>query len=140
MRVVWGVLSPTLDTVRLFVHVLAAAIWVGGQFTLAGALPGLRKVGPDATKAAANGFARVAWPAFGVAVVTGMWGIFASGDTSGGYMAVLGIKVLLVVAAGGSAFAHAVTSNRGIKAATGAVGGLLSLAIVFLGILLTTHG
>jgi hypothetical protein len=69
-----------------------------------------------------------------------MWGVFASGDTSGGYMAVLGIKVLLVAAAGGSAFAHAVTSNRGIKAATGALGGLFSIAIIFLGVLLTTHG
>ena len=24
-------LSPTLDTVRLFLHVLAASVWVGGQ-------------------------------------------------------------------------------------------------------------
>ena len=29
-------LSPTATTVRLFLHVLAACVWVGGQLTLAG--------------------------------------------------------------------------------------------------------
>jgi uncharacterized membrane protein len=29
------VLSVSWDTVRLFLHVLAATIWVGGQLTLA---------------------------------------------------------------------------------------------------------
>lgn len=134
-------LSPTLDTIRLFVHVLAASIWVGGQFVLAGAVPGLRKVGPDATKAAANGFARVAWPAFGIAFITGMWNIFALGtDLPSGFMAVLGIKVVLVVVAGASAAAHSASSKRAVIAATGAIGGILSLVIMFLGVLLTTHG
>ena len=32
-------LSPTLDTVRLFVHVLAASVWVGGQIALGGIVP-----------------------------------------------------------------------------------------------------
>ena len=32
-------LSPTWDTVRLTLHTLAATIWVGGQFTLAGLVP-----------------------------------------------------------------------------------------------------
>lgn len=132
-------LSPNIDTIRLFIHVLAASIWVGGQFTLAGAVPGLRKVGPEATKAAANGFAKVAWPAFGVAVVTGMWNIFEVNDSSGSYMAVLGIKVLFVFAAGGSAAAHSTTTKRSIMAITGAAGGILSIAILFLGVLLTTH-
>ncbi len=29
-------LSPTATTWRLFLHVLAATIWIGGQITLAG--------------------------------------------------------------------------------------------------------
>ena len=29
-------LSPTADTVRLFLHVLAASVWVGGQIVLHG--------------------------------------------------------------------------------------------------------
>ena len=32
-------LSVNWDTIRLFVHVLAAAIWVGGQLTLAALVP-----------------------------------------------------------------------------------------------------
>ena len=31
-------LTPGLDDVRLFLHVLAASVWVGGQLTLAGLL------------------------------------------------------------------------------------------------------
>lgn len=30
------------DTVRMFVHVLAATVWVGGQLTLAALVPALR--------------------------------------------------------------------------------------------------
>ena len=35
-------LSPTVDTVRLFLHVLAASVWVGGQIVLAGLVLGVR--------------------------------------------------------------------------------------------------
>ena len=47
-------LDITTAHVRLFLHVLAATIWVGGQFTLAGLVPVLRPLGPDATRAAAR--------------------------------------------------------------------------------------
>ena len=57
-------LSPSLTTVRLFLHILAASVWVGGQIALAGVVPTVRKVSPEATKAVARAFARVAWPAF----------------------------------------------------------------------------
>jgi putative copper export protein len=36
------VLPITWSTVRLFVHVVAATVWVGGQLTLAALVPGLR--------------------------------------------------------------------------------------------------
>ena len=65
-------LSVDLETVRLFLHVLAATVWVGGQITLAALVPALRAAGADAPKAAANAFTRVAWPAFGVLLVTGI--------------------------------------------------------------------
>jgi hypothetical protein len=35
----WGMLSASWDSIRLFVHVLAATIWVGGQITLAAPSP-----------------------------------------------------------------------------------------------------
>ncbi len=54
-------LTVSWDTVRLFLHVLAATIWVGGQLTLAALVPVLRRVGPDAPRVAAPRFAIVAW-------------------------------------------------------------------------------
>ena len=41
-------LAVSWDTVRLFLHVLAATIWVGGQLTLAVLVPVLRRFGTDA--------------------------------------------------------------------------------------------
>src|SRR4051794_37140730 len=68
-------LSVALDTIRLFVHVLAATVWVGGQLTLAGLVPGLRALGPDVPRTVARRFNRIAWPAFGVLFLTGLWNL-----------------------------------------------------------------
>ena len=134
-------LSPSVDTLRLFIHVLSAAIWVGGQFVLAGIVPGLRKLGPEATRVAANGFAKIAWPAFIVAFMTGIWNVLAVGtDVPDGYNVTLGIKLLLVVAAGASAAAHSATSSRVIKGVTGALGAVMAIAMLFLGSLLAHPG
>lgn len=131
-------LSISLDTIRLFLHVLAASVWVGGQIVLVGAVPRLRKIGPEATKAAANGYSMVAWPAFGLAFMTGIWNMLAVDYSNvSGWAATLGIKILLVVAAGGSAVVHATTTKRALMAITGAAGGVLALVILFLGIMLS---
>ena len=47
-------LSVSWTTVRLFLHVLAATVWVGGQLTLAGLVPGLRRLSPDAPRVVAR--------------------------------------------------------------------------------------
>ena len=70
-------LPITWATVRVFLHVTAATIWVGGQLTLAGLVPGLRALNADAPRAVARRFNRIAWPAFGVLVATGIWNILA---------------------------------------------------------------
>ena len=47
-------LSVNWDTIRLFLYMLAAMIWVGGQIALAVLLPVLRRAGaacPDRTLA-----------------------------------------------------------------------------------------
>ena len=135
-------LTPSLETIRLFLHVLAAAVWVGGQITVAGLLPTLRRLGPDAPRLVARAFSRVAWPALFVLVVTGVWNVFEvdMGSADASYNVTLGVKVVLVVAVGLSAWVHGVTSNRRVLAVTGALGGLGSLVVLFLGILLAHSG
>ena len=130
-------LAVHLDTVRLFLHVTAAAVWVGGQLTLVGLLPAVRRLGPDAPRAVARAFNRVAWPAFAVLVATGIWNVFAvapSGDTA--YDATLGLKIVVVVVAGVAAALHSVARSRRALAVWGALGGLAAVGALFLGVLL----
>ncbi|MDX6326988.1 MAG: hypothetical protein QOK15_3342 [Nocardioidaceae bacterium] len=125
-----------LGTVRLFLHVLAATIWVGGQITLAALVPALRAAGSDVPKAAARAFNRVAWPAFAVLVLTGAWNVLAEGDKGPAYEHTLMVKYVLVVASGVTAFVHARARSRSMTAAFGALTGLTALATLFVGVLL----
>lgn len=47
-------------TIRLFLHVLPATIWVGGQVTLAALVPVLRRAGTDIPRATVRRFSQVA--------------------------------------------------------------------------------
>lgn len=125
-----------LETVRLFLHVLAATIWVGGQITLAALVPALRSVGAEVPKVAANAFNRVAWPAFAVLVVTGVWNVVAEGDKGPEYEHTLMLKYVLVLASGLTAYLHARAGSRRAMAVFGALTGLTALAALFVGILL----
>lgn len=132
-------LPASWTTVRLFVHVLAATVWVGGQLTLAGLLPGLRRVAPDAPGWAARRFARIAWPAFAVLFATGIWNLMGTdAEFTGAYGATLFVKLLVVALSGVGAAAHSVTRNPALLAAGGALAGLSGLAALWLGVLL--HG
>jgi putative copper export protein len=133
-------LSPTLDTVRLFLHVFAASIWVGGQIALAGVVPTVRKAAPDATKAVARAFARVAWPAFAVVVLTGIWNLVEIdvADTGTTYQVTLFVKLVLVFASGAAAALHSVGRTTLAIALGGAIGLLAGLGAMFCGYLLTT--
>ena len=121
------------ETVRLFLHVLAASIWVGGQITLAALVPVLRAGGADVPKAAARAFARIAWPAFGVLVLTGIWNVAVEDDLD---QATLGVKYALVLLSGVSAFLHGRASSRRQMAIWGALTGLSAVATLFVGIVL----
>lgn len=125
-----------LETLRLFLHVLAATIWVGGQITLAALVPALRAAGADVPKAAAQAFNRVAWPAFGVLIATGVWNVLAEGDQGPAYQRTLSLKYALVVASGLTAFLHARAASRRAMALFGALTGLTALATLFVGIML----
>ena len=128
--------SVDLETIRLFLHVLAATVWVGGQVTLAALVPALRAAGTDVPKAAANAFNRIAWPAFAVLVLTGVWNVIAADDSSAAFQNTLSLKYAMVLASGVTAYLHArATSKRGM-AVWGALTGLTALGALFVGIML----
>jgi putative copper export protein len=130
-------LASTLDTIRLSLHVLAATVWVGGQFTLAAVVPALRGLGADVPRAAARAYNRVAWPAFGVLIATGSWNVAAvSDDNHGRYAVVLGIKMAVVVLSGVAAWLHTRASTPRGLAVWGSVSGLSAMTAVVLGVLL----
>jgi putative copper export protein len=125
-----------IDTVRIFLHVLGVTVWVGGQLVMLSLLPVLRSAGiEDLPARAAQAFQRVAWPAFGLAVITGVWNIFEVDlDTAtSGYNAAFGIKFLLVIISGLAAYIHAQSDKRAIKGMMGGIGFLSALGAMFLG-------
>ena len=129
-------LPVTLDAVRLFLHILAATVWVGGQLVLAALVPVLRQVAPEGPGAAAGAFNRVAWPAFGVLIVTGVWNVLAEGDRGSSYRTTLIVKLVLVAASGLTAFLHARARGRTALAVFGALTGLTALGALFVGVVL----
>ncbi len=133
-------ISVEATHVRLFVHVLAATIWVGGQLTLAGLLPALRKLGTETTRLVARQFERLAWPAFAVLVATGVWNLFEVeiGSRSTSYQATVMVKLLLVAISGIGAAAHRASSSRAVLAIGGACASLGAVGALFLGVQL--HG
>jgi putative copper export protein len=130
-------LASTVDTIRLSLHVLAATIWVGGQVTLAALVPALRGMGAEVPRAAARAYNRIAWPAFGVLILTGIWNVTAvSDDVHGNYAVVLDIKMAVVVLSGVAAWLHARAKSKRGLAVFGALSGLSALTALCLGVLL----
>lgn len=133
-------LSPTAATIRLFLHVLAATVWVGGQIALAGLVGTIRRGSPEAPRAVARAFARLAWPAFGVLVVTGIWNLteIDLGNTTTAYQVTVFVKITVAVASAVFVLIHSLGKTKLALALGGALGGLCSLAALYLGILLRT--
>lgn len=131
-------LSPTVDTIRLFLHVLGACVWVGGQIALAGIVPSVRKEHAESTKTIARAFGRVAWTSFGLVVVTGIWNLIEVDVQSGDwrYNATVVTHVLLSVIAGIAAAVHAIGKTRIALALGGALGLVSSLGALFVGVIL----
>lgn len=124
-------------TIRLFLHVLAATVWVGGQLTLAGLVPGLRRVSPEAPRAVARRFNTIAWVAFAVLVATGIWNILAvRPNWSSAYGTTLIVKLVVVAGSGLTAAVHARARSGASLAVFGALSGLTALGALFLGVLL----
>jgi putative copper export protein len=127
----------TWATVRVFLHVTAATVWVGGQLTLAGLVPGLRDLSPDAPRAVARRFNQIAWPAFGVLVVTGIWNILAiDPGWATEYGRTLMVKIVVVAVSGVAALLHSIARTKTGLAVFGALSLVSALAAVLLGVLL----
>lgn len=130
-------LPVTVDTFRVWLHVVAATVWVGGQLTLAGLVPGLRTLGPDLPRAVAQRFSRIAWPAFGVLVATGVWNVVAIDPTwDSDHGRTVMVKIAVAAASGISAAVHARSRSKAALAAFGAASAVTALAAVFLGVML----
>lgn len=131
----------TWTTVRLFLHIVAATIWVGGQLTLAGLVPGARAIDPNLPKTLARRFNQFAWPAYGVLVITGLWNIaevrgFHTHD--GAWRTTLVVKIVVVGLSGLSAFAHQTSKSTLGLAVWGTLTSLSAIAALWIGVMLAT--
>ena len=93
-----------------------------------------------ATATVARRFDRVAWPAFGLLILTGIWNLAEIDvtDTSTEYQVTLAVKLLAVAASGIGAAVHRGAKTTLVLAVAGAIGAIGALAALFLGVVL--HG
>ena len=123
-----------IDTFRLFLHVLAASVWVGGQVVLAGLVPTVREIDPDAPRQVARAFNRLAWPAYGVAVLTGIWNVLDVPLDALPHPEIE-IKVLVVALSGIGALIHQMArGNKAMLAVGGAMSSLFGAAALWVGV------
>ncbi|MFI5034592.1 MAG: hypothetical protein ACHQFZ_00100 [Acidimicrobiales bacterium] len=131
-------LADSLTILRLTLHVLAAAVWVGGQFVVAGLLPTVRSLGDGATQKVARAFARLAWPAFGVLLATGVWNYAAAGrHATASWNAAFAVKMAAVVVAGAATGLHTRAATPRARGISAGVAALASTGAVALGVALS---
>lgn len=135
-------IHPTINSLRIFLHLLGVAIWLGGQIVLAGVVPRLRKTNPEALKNIASGYAFVAWPAMILIVFTGAWGLASKNvaNSSSAYMATLGIKMLFVAFAVIATLIHSNASSKLAKGLGAGIGLIATLSGAYCGVLLAHVG
>ncbi|HZR12655.1 MAG TPA: CopD family protein [Acidimicrobiia bacterium] len=141
------------DTIRLFLHVLAAMVWVGGQLTLGALIPAVRTGGTELVRKVARQFQLVAWPAYAVLLITGGWNLAAVhlSRQSSAWLTTLSVKLVCVFLTGAFAAAHILVAAPRVRAAetpeqhrrAAAMSGafeslslLFALAAAFMGIML----
>ena len=125
-----------LDTVRIFLHVLAVTVWVGGQIVMLAILPAVRSIDDKEIRASIpKAFQNIAWPAMALAIFTGIWNTFAIniGDQPSSFHIAFGIKFLLVIASGAGALIHSKTTDPKVKGMTGALALGAGILAMFLG-------
>ena len=128
----------TIDTIRIFVHSLAASIWVGGQFVLANVVSGLRRDHRVALPVVARAFARIAWPAFALTVVTCVWSLLSLEALDSSAQIALALKIVAVAVSGSAAAAHSLSSSRLVKGLGGALGSIAAVIAMLLAVVVST--
>jgi putative copper export protein len=131
-------LANSVTIARLSLHVLAASVWVGGQFVLAGLLPTVRGLGDTAPRQVANAFAKLSWPAFWVLVATGLWSYDAVNPSHATYSwkIVFMVKMVCVVVAGVGTVVHSRAKAPRTKGIYAGLASLASVAALVLGVAL----
>lgn len=122
-----------LLTYLLYIHLVAATVWVGGLIVMAGLVPAVRKATDDRTviQAIAQRFGVISWTALAVLVVTGITMVMIGFNLS----TTLTTKIGLVIVSATLAAWHTVSARhqtprtRGMIQAT-----ILVLALVILGL------
>lgn len=127
-----------MNTFRIGLHLLAATVWVGGQIVMAGLVPSLRALGPDAPGKVAQRFNQIAWPAYFLLLMTGVWSLLAVDDIR---FSLFAIKFLMFVISGIGAGMHIMARGRkALLAVGGALASVGAVAALFLGVALAPHG
>lgn len=121
-------LRVSAPTLVLWVHLVAACIWIGGQVTVAAIIPLLRDQ-RELARRVGRRYQAVAWPAFAVLIVTGVVNVGNAGlhwsqllDSSAGRTLV--VKLVLVALSGLAAGVHSFLQapRRGHASDSSAVG------------------
>ena len=127
--------SGTMD--KNLISESSATIWVGGQLVLAALVPALRKINPDLPRIVAKKFNKLAWGAYALLIVSGIWNMVSiPKDAPSNYSMVLGFKMAIVLLSGVAALLHSNAKEPKKIAMWGSISGLTALAALYLGVLL----
>ena len=130
-------LATATSSIRLFLHVIGATIWVGGQLVFAALVPVLKAKDATLPKLVAKQFNKIAWPAFGLLLLTGFWNLATlPKDLPSSYHTAVGIKMTVVTLSGVAAYMHARAKSTKGMALWGAVSGLSAILATYVGVLL----
>jgi len=130
-------LASASDSIRLFLHVIGATIWVGGQLVFAALVPVLKKKDAALPKLVAHQFNKIAWPAYGLLVITGMWNMASlPKQVPSNYSAFIGVKMTVVIFSAVAAILHSRAKSAKGMAMWGAMSGLAAISATYVGVLL----
>lgn len=144
-------LSPSPQIAVLWIHIIAACVWIGGQITLGMLVPLLRS-DRELVLAAARRFGWLAWSAFAVLIVTGLFNMHEIGVSLSNLNATptsrtLSLKLAFVILSGLAAVAHSLlprlmsegSPRRALTGILGALALLAALAAAFYGVDIAEH-